>query len=628
MLSPYEYDRLCDQIMTLYDDLDNAIIEDMTRRMIRMGGVTEATKWQAKQLQESGMLYDDIISEIAKRTDATQNQVRTLFEDAGVQSIKNDNRHYRAAGLEGIVKMSDSALQTLYAGFVKCNGDLQNLTLTTANTAQTAYINACNQAYIQVASGAFSYQQAIKQVIQKNAQTGSMVTYPSGHRDRIDVAVRRSVLTGVGQTVRQISLINAGDMGCDLMEITAHAGARPSHAAWQGQIISLSGRRGYLSLKDIGYGTGDGFGGWNCRHDWFPFFEGISEPAYTSRQLAKFDEKNIKYNGKLYSQYEISQIQRRYEREIHSAKREQSAFSVAVEEARDPDLKQVMQDSLNYSNSLVKDKQAKMRDFIRQTGQDRDYFREQNYPKENSLNDLTYIQNADKIEDEENTDIEDEIFYFDERKEEYEEYLKGVPDRHQKALRYASENCPELLVNDNRIIYAYNADIDALYYNPDHPEFKKYDFNTTYTHELSHYLDRHFFNSFESKQFIKSISENSYSNQHIQSFIDKYKIDFKNHPELSDIISALTINKFKVLYGHPTTYWLRENAYNREKEVFVNIFNLEAQNNNLDIDFLQSCFPDVWKSYTQVRNNGLDKIMKECIDNVGNETRIDGFSNE
>ena len=620
MLSPSEYDHLCDQLITLYNDLDNAIIEDMVRRMIKMGRVTETTRWQARQLQEAGFLYDDILSEIAQRTDATEQQVRTLFEDAGVQSIRNDNRYYRAGGLEGIIKMSDAAMQTLNAGFQKCNGDLKNLTLTTANTSQTAYINACNQAYMQVTSGAFSYQQAIKQAVQNASRNGTSVLYPSGHVDRLDVAVRRSVLTGVGQTVRHLSLINANDMGCDLMEITAHSGARPSHAVWQGKIVSLSGRKGYLSTKDIGYGSGDGFGGYNCRHDWFPFFEGISKPAYTVKEFEKLDERKIMYNGRMYNEYEISQIQRRYEREIRSAKREQSAFKVAVSEADDPELKQVMQDSLNYANSLVKDKQAKMREFIKQTGQDRDYFREQNYPKENSRNNLTYIQNSDKIEDEKNINFEDEIFYFDEHKEGYEEYLKNVPDRHQKALRYASENCPELLVNDNRVIYAYHAGIDALYYNPEHPDFKSYDFNTTYTHELSHYLDHHFCRSFEDKQFIKSISENSYSNQHIQSFIDKYGVDLKKHLELSDIVSALTINKFKVLYGHPTTYWLKENAYNREKEVFVNIFNLEAQNNNSDIDFLQSCFPDVWVSYVQVRNNGLNKIIKECIDYVGDET--------
>lgn len=166
-----------------------------------------------------------------------------------------------------MIRLSPAAMQTLNAGYVKCSGDLSNLTLTTANTAQQAYIIACNNAYMQISSGAFDYNTAIRNAVRAAAEDGTEVLYPSGHRDKLDVAVRRSVLTGVGQTCRQLSLINAQDMGCDIMEITAHSNARPSHAEWQGQLVSLSGRKGYLSLKDIGYGTGDGFGGWNCRHD-------------------------------------------------------------------------------------------------------------------------------------------------------------------------------------------------------------------------------------------------------------------------------------------------------------------------------------------------------------------------
>ncbi len=138
------------------------------------------------------------------------------------------------------------------------------------------------------------------------------------------------MLTGVGQTVRKISEINAENMGCDLMEITAHAGARPSHAVWQGQIVSLSGRRGYLSKSDIGYGTGNGFGGWNCRHDWYPFFEGISKRTYSEKRLRKLDEKNIKLDGKFYSQYEINQLQRKFEREIRECKRRVQASDTAL----------------------------------------------------------------------------------------------------------------------------------------------------------------------------------------------------------------------------------------------------------------------------------------------------------
>lgn len=398
MLSPEYYEGCADDIIGLYQQLEDDIISDVIRRIMKSGKVTETAKHQFEQLQETGLLYDDILNTIASQTDATTQHVRALFEDAGVETVRFDNRIYRENGLTPVdIRQSPAMRQTLEAGYRKTLGDMKNLTMTTANTSQTAYINACNQAYMQITSGAFSYQEAIRQAVQKTAQDGVKVLYPSGHTERIDVAVRRAVLTGVGQTCREIGLMNAQECGCDLMEISAHSGARPSHAAWQGQLVSLSGRKGYLSKADIGYGTGDGFGGWNCRHDWFPFFEGYSKRNYSEKDLQKLDERNIEYNGKLYNQYEISQIQRRYEREIRSAKREQVAFKVAVEEADDPELMQVMQDSLNYANSLVRDRQAKMRDFIRQTGQNRDYFREQNYPKENNRKDLTSVKNNDII---------------------------------------------------------------------------------------------------------------------------------------------------------------------------------------------------------------------------------------
>lgn len=382
MLTPDYYESCVDDILKLYAQLEDDIISDIVRRMMKTGIVTESAKHQAEMLQNAGLLYDDILSEIAKRTDATSQHVKALFEDAGVRTVNFDNQIYRAVGRVPVdIRQSPAMRQTLEAGYRKTLGNMQNLTLTTANMAQSTYYSACNQAYMQVVSGAFSYQEAIKKAVQKTAQDGAFVLYPSGHRDRVDVAVRRSVLTGVGQTCREIGLMNAEENDCDLMELSAHFGARPTHAEWQGQIVSLSGRKGYLSLDSIGYGTGDGFGGWNCRHDWFPYFEGYSRRNYTDDYLKSLNEKNIEYNGEKYSQYEISQIQRKYEREIRSAKREKVAFDTAVKESADPELKSVMQSGSDYANQQIKDKQAKMRDFINQTGQSRDYFREQNYGK-------------------------------------------------------------------------------------------------------------------------------------------------------------------------------------------------------------------------------------------------------
>lgn len=368
MLTPSQYEHLCDQLTELYARLDESIIEDITRRMMKTGRVTDTAKWQAQQLQESGLLYEDVLSEIAKHSTATQQHVKSLFEDAGVASIRNDNRYYQAAGLEGIVKMSDRALQTLNAGCLKCQDDLSNLTLTTANAAQQTYLNACNLAYMQVASGTLDYNTAIRRAIQSAAKDGSSVLYPSGHRDKLDVAVRRSVLTGIGQTVRQLSFNHARDMDCDIMELTAHAGARPEHAKWQGKLVSLSGKRGYLTLKDIGYGEANGFGGINCRHDWHPFFLDYSQPAYSEKRLQELNKRHIKIGDKLYTDYEVSQMQRALERNIREKKRQVSAAHACIESAQsDMEAKFAKEDFQKASVNLKKAEQN-LKDFLKQTG--------------------------------------------------------------------------------------------------------------------------------------------------------------------------------------------------------------------------------------------------------------------
>ena len=368
MLTPLQYNHLCDEIAGLYAGLENSIIEDMTKRIVRMGYVSDSSAWQANMLMEAGMLYEDILAEIALKTGQTDRQVRELFRSAGIQSVRNDNFYYRQAGLVVPRNMSDSALQMLEAGYQKCSGSLKNLTLTTASTSQQAFMQACNLAYMQTSSGMMDYQTAVRRAVQNAAGNGSAVRYPSGHVDKLDVAVRRAVLTGVGQTIRQLSFQNANDMECDLMEITAHAGARPSHAEWQGQIVSLSGRRGYLTPDDIGYGTVDGFGGVNCRHDWHPFFENFSERAYSDERLKELKEHVIQIDGKNYHDYEVSQMQRYYERKIREKKRQVIAAKAHQDNAlTDVDAAAAAEEFQKRSVQLKKAEQ-KLKDFLKQTG--------------------------------------------------------------------------------------------------------------------------------------------------------------------------------------------------------------------------------------------------------------------
>ncbi len=398
MLSPDYYDKCTKQLIELYSELDNAIISDITRRLLKNGEMTETAVWQAKQLQEAGMVYEDILAEVSARSGRSQNEIKRIFEEAGVTATRNDNAFAKAAGFKEIRTFSKAALQTLNAGYVKCAGDMSNLTLTTANTSQQLYISAVNNAYMQIMSGAFDYNTAIRNAVRSAAAEGAEVMYPSGHIDKLDVAVRRSVLTGVGQTCRQLSEINAQEMGTDLMEITAHSGARPSHAEWQGQVVSLSGRKGYLSKSDIGYGTGDGFGGWNCRHDWYPFFEGISTRAYTDERLKELNAKNIEYNGEMYSEYEISQMQRKMERDIRSRKREIAAYKAAIDCETNNKLKTDFETDFNLSSVKLKRQEKELADFLKETGNMPDSSRVWNNGFDKSLSQKAVWANKKSLE--------------------------------------------------------------------------------------------------------------------------------------------------------------------------------------------------------------------------------------
>lgn len=330
MLAPEYLDRCADGVIALYQRLDESIARDIARRLMKMGEITDTARWQAEQLRHAGLLCDDVIAEVAKYSGASETAVRRAFEDAGAESVDAEIALYREAGITlPPIRQSERAWNILQAALRKTNGALHNLTLTTAAETQQRFIAACTLAEMQVSSGMLDYQTAIRRAVEDASRAGASVLYPSGHADKLDVAVRRAVLTGVNQTCGQISETLAREFGCDLMEITAHAGARPSHAAWQGQIVSLTGRRGYLTLSDIGYGTGAGFQGWNCRHSWNPYFEGISARRWTAEKLERLNARGIEYGGQKYTAYEISQMQRKMEREIRATKRALSGLDEA-----------------------------------------------------------------------------------------------------------------------------------------------------------------------------------------------------------------------------------------------------------------------------------------------------------
>ena len=381
MLSPVYLSSCADDILKLYDDLNDAIVRDIVRRLVALDfDVSASAVHQMEQLQAVGrMTYEDALKEIAAITGKAEDELRKAFEDAGTESMTYDNNVYRRAGLEPLPLMqSPGMLQILTAGYRKCKGDLKNLTLTTANTAQTLFITSCNQAYMQTVSGAFSYTAAIQNAIRSIGDSGAWVIYPSGHRDRMDVAVRRAVVTGVSQTCGELQIRQLDDMMWDVVDTTAHMGARASHVPWQGGRFSYKGRNNnYPDFESsTGYGSAGGLMGINCRHGFYPTVDG-SPRMYPQSQLDEWANHKVMYNGVEYTDYEASQIQRRMERGIRAGKRTLTGLDAGITAAPNDGVRAALKDEFGRESLRQKNRNSVLSDFLEQTGRKMDHSRTQ-----------------------------------------------------------------------------------------------------------------------------------------------------------------------------------------------------------------------------------------------------------
>ena len=366
MLRPEYLQSVPDSMVELYTKAEMDILADMARRINGFDMFIPSAEYQMQVLEEMGELREEIIAKLSSISGKSQKELAGIMKAAGIETLTADEAIYKAAGLSSSPLASSVAIkEALDAGHKKTNGLFKNLTKTTANTATKQFENALDRAYMQVSSGAIDPVSAVKGAIQTLAKEGvSAIKYPSGHIDSIEVAVRRATVTGINQTCLKMQEARSAELGVDLVEVTAHAGARPSHAAWQGQIYSLSGRSSkYPDFKtSTGYGTGPGLGGWNCNHSFRPYFEGMPR-AYSKEQLKEYEAKDYSYNGQKLTEYEANEQQRYIERKLRQYKREFTAMESAGLDATESAMR------LNKWQSTQKD-------FLAQTGLKRQGARE------------------------------------------------------------------------------------------------------------------------------------------------------------------------------------------------------------------------------------------------------------
>ena len=357
MLSPDYLKRIAegseDIASSLHSYILNRIIEAI---MIRLGRgekyiLTSSDRWRIQILQDAGYLLQDITQEIARYTKLQREEVAAAMEEAGVKAMAYDKAVYEAAGITTeALEQSPTLVRILQRDYEATMGEWSNMTRTTAEAAQSLFISECDNAYHKVISGAVSYAQAVREAVDTVAHNGVIVRYPTGHRDTIETATARAVRTGISQASGDISMQRMKEQEWDIILVSAHFGARTgdgganpgNHLWWQGQFYSRTGQdKRFPPFSVTGYGTGEGLGGWNCRHSFGPG-DGVNNP-YKDIQTA--DNERME---------KLEQRQRALERRIRKTKQAVMGLQTAVENCKDDALRFELQAELDRMSYLLK----------------------------------------------------------------------------------------------------------------------------------------------------------------------------------------------------------------------------------------------------------------------------------
>lgn len=326
MLPPESIDALRILAMQITDPMTDFLLRDIARRVAEAGQITSMAGYQIWKIQELGKSQKEIKKKLVELLNVSLDEIDEIFEQAAEEGYKFDLS--KLPTVEGIpFEENESLIQIVRAAVTLAQDDFTNITQTIGMISPygqrlplyDAYNACCDFAFEQVFTGATDYNTAVQTACRNLYQRGLVtVDYESGAKASIETAVRRNIMGGLGLMQEKISEQNHEKYGADGWEISAHAASAPDHEPIQGRQYRDE------EYQELNNSLVRRIGTLNCGHAAFPIFYGVTEPTYTAEQLEAFKRANadgITYQGKHYTMYEATQMQRRLESSIRQCKR-------------------------------------------------------------------------------------------------------------------------------------------------------------------------------------------------------------------------------------------------------------------------------------------------------------------
>ncbi len=345
MLKEEIQEKLADHLVGRIQKTNEYILEKIGESIKYMSTLTPTQAYKLGQILKYGGSYEDIAKVIAKASGKNVEEIYKIFEEVAKSNKEFAKVFYQYRGMDYIPYNKDNALKKQ----VKSIGEITakeylNISKTTGigfifedikgqmmfKNIKETYEEIIDRGILAISQGKENFQNEMRRIMKQLGNSG-VVLYDSGHTRRLDSAVRMNLLDGVRQLNIENNKLFAKQFKADGIEITVHSHPAPDHEDIQGRQFSnkeydkLEEGKIATDIKGISYdgSTKRHIGELNCYHGIISIVLGVTKPLYTDEQLEeikKDNQKGFEYNGKHYTLYEGTQIQRRIELEVRKKK--------------------------------------------------------------------------------------------------------------------------------------------------------------------------------------------------------------------------------------------------------------------------------------------------------------------
>ena len=308
MITPKDMEKFSNnEVVKMYEKLNIDLSKTIIKKIESLGDVSSYTKSQIRTLQLQGGkdIFYKTLEKTSRLTAKQKREIIKLFNEISEQAMKGYTDVYKLKGLD--YELSAENIQLLDTIIKRTNTDLKNLTKSIAYAGQKDFIDGVDDLYKKVITGSYDYNTAMRQTSTSLAEKGVTLTTKDGRNEKIEVAVRRNLMTSIHQTAQNIAKNVGDEIGANCVIIGHSDKCRPTHHPIDAVTMSIKEFEKYEYLTEEP----------NCYHivnyDWQPQFE-------DRRHKIEYDNEHQSY-AETVKNYNIQQKARYYERNVRQIKR-------------------------------------------------------------------------------------------------------------------------------------------------------------------------------------------------------------------------------------------------------------------------------------------------------------------